>query len=295
MKKTKARGLLWGMFLADSLALGPHWIYDTQVIANHFGHIEQLQGPATSYHPGKVAGSQTHLGDQALILLQASREGYEAEKFMLAWTAFWGNNGTVSYRDHATKETLANIDSGKPMMEAGSTSGELAGPARGLLLVALLEGHPRSEVIESVVGQTRLTHHSKIALETAGLLATIVYQIGQGLALDLAIKNSFAEYPQFLPMLSEAEAQLPLDAVTAIDKLGQSCALPGALASTLYLTLKYQNDPVEGLIQNALVGGDSAARGLALGAMLGAIHGFEVWPQSWIEQLTAAPLLDTAI
>ena len=41
----------------------------------------------------------------------------------------------------------------------------------------------------------------------------------------------------------------------------------------------------EALIQNVMAGGDSAARGMAVGMVLGAHLGVEAIPQEWIEGL----------
>ena len=64
-------GIILGSFVADSLALGPHWIYDTKIINKEFGRIDKLQQPpANSYHKTKNLGDFTHYGDQTLLLLQ---------------------------------------------------------------------------------------------------------------------------------------------------------------------------------------------------------------------------------
>ena len=56
-------------------------------------------------------------------------------------------------------------------------------------------------------------------------------------------------------------------------KIGTASPTEGALPSALYFAIKYQSDPEEGLIANANCGGDSAARGIVIGMLLGAIPG----------------------
>ena len=56
-------------------------------------------------------------------------------------------------------------------------------------------------------------------------------------------------------------------------KIGKASPTVGALPSALYFALRYQSDPEEGLIANANCGGDSAARGIVIGMLLGALPG----------------------
>jgi ADP-ribosylglycohydrolase len=59
----------------------------------------------------------------------------------------------------------------------------------------------------------------------------------------------------------------------------------------VYLALKYHDDPENALIANTNLGGDNAARGAVLGALLGASYGTEKFPRRWIDGLVA-PLPD---
>jgi ADP-ribosylglycohydrolase len=55
----------------------------------------------------------------------------------------------------------------------------------------------------------------------------------------------------------------------------------------VHLITKYENNLREGLIENAMAGGDSAGRGLIVGMVLGAHLGIEAIPQNWIDELKA--------
>ncbi|CAE7860985.1 unnamed protein product, partial [Symbiodinium necroappetens] len=64
--------------------------------------------------------------------------------------------------------------------------------------------------------------------------------------------------------------------------------IPG-LTAVLYLLLRYAKYPMEhALAVNAILGGDSAARGVVLGMLLGALHDPEAIPQKLLQQLNAA-------
>jgi ADP-ribosylglycohydrolase len=51
--KEKIEAAVWGSFIADALALGVHWVYNTRVIDKKFGRVDGYQDPLTSYHKGK--------------------------------------------------------------------------------------------------------------------------------------------------------------------------------------------------------------------------------------------------
>lgn len=61
-------------------------------------------------------------------------------------------------------------------------------------------------------------------------------------------------------------------------KVGKASPTEGTLPTSVYLILKYENDFVAGMKANAMIGGDNASRAVAIGAVLGAIHGVEAIP-----------------
>merc|ERR1719420_2940926 len=63
-------------------------------------------------------------------------------------------------------------------------------------------------------------------------------------------------------------------------KVGKASPTEGTLPTSVYLILRYQNDFDAGVKANAMIGGDSASRAVAVGAVLGAIHGVEAIPEN---------------
>ena len=49
----RMRGLLWGLFVGDSLAMPAHWYYDTSALAKDFGQIRDYQAPK-AHHPNSI-------------------------------------------------------------------------------------------------------------------------------------------------------------------------------------------------------------------------------------------------
>jgi len=62
-------------------------------------------------------------------------------------------------------------------------------------------------------------------------------------------------------------------------KVGKASPTEGTLPTSVFLILKYQDDFTAGAKANAMIGGDNAARSVAVGMVLGAWHGVGVIPE----------------
>ena len=68
----KPRDLTVSSFVADTHALGPHWVYNQHKLAAVYPDgVVALDAPRSAYHPDKGKGDFTHYGDQALELLRS--------------------------------------------------------------------------------------------------------------------------------------------------------------------------------------------------------------------------------
>jgi ADP-ribosylglycohydrolase len=286
-------GLLEASLAADALALGPHWIYDQAELAHKFGRPSELIQPAAgSYHAGKPLGAQTHYGDQVLVLmesLEATGGNFVMEDFARRWREFWATS--TAYCDHATEETLAHLRSGQGLTQAGSGSTELGGPGRIAPLLLALREEETPTIVGAVRAQTALTHNSPLALDAAELLARTVLLLGRGVSIPTALRTSTADVPyRALPAteyLQKAEEAARLPVAEAVLQLGQSCPLDKALPAVFAILLRHGDDLETALVENVAAGGDSAARGLALGMILGVAHGRRAVPRRWVESLRA--------
>ena len=70
------------------------------------------------------------------------------------------------------------------------------------------------------------------------------------------------------------------ESIEAIKVLGQSCSVDDGFAAVIYLLKRFSNFQ-EAMEANALAGGDSAARGMIVGAVLGAYGGMDVLPPNY--------------
>ena len=73
------------------------------------------------------------------------------------------------------------------------------------------------------------------------------------------------------------------------------CAISAALPGAVYTVLKNVDNLEEALIETVMTGGDSAARGMVVGMLLGAWPGAGKIPSRWLEQLTHYDRILTAL
>jgi ADP-ribosylglycohydrolase len=283
---SRRAGMLQGSFIAESLSLGVHWIYDPAVILRQHGRITGYLAPgASSYHPHKQAGAQGHAGDQALRLLTflQREQRWDANAFLADWQAMWPTYD--DYVDKATKGTLAHLQDGATAATSGAPSDELAGPARIAPLMAFLANQPEAEAVAAAIEQTVLTHRSPEAIECAEFLARATHRLLHGGELQSVLTATAPAWA-----LQAAEAAPAAD---PIGSLGRACPIPQALPAVLWLLRHHGQDFATAAIENAMAGGDNCARALALGMLLGAAQGLAAIPAAWRAGLLAQPLLES--
>ena len=286
----KPKAMVLASFAADSLALGVHWIYNTNVIDKKFGRVEQFIKPERpTYHPTKDRGEFTHYGDQALVLLEsvAKSNGFDLSDFAERWQALFAQYD--GYVDGATKGTLENLAAGKPPAASGSSSDDLAGAARIASLVYIYRQDPLA-LIAAARAQTAFTHNDSHVVESAAFFAAVTYRILAGAAPLAAIAQAQQEEFASGPLnewIKIGLASAQLDSRQAILDFGQMCEVPAAFPGVIHLIAKYENDLKTALVENAMAGGDSAGRGLLVGLILGAHQGMAAIPPQWLDEMSA--------
>jgi ADP-ribosylglycohydrolase len=284
------KGAVVGAFVADALSLGVHWVYNTGVIDKKFGRVERYYDPLTSYHKGKLAGDFTHYGDQMLVLLESlsGADAFDAVRFAGLWQAFFSSyNG---YFDQATTTTLENMNTGKKLTESGSASDDLAGASRMAPLVAVY-GDNLDGLVQSSREQTAITHTDDRVIQSAEFFARSVFAVLGGTppvaAMEATLDEHFSGSP-IAPMVTMGLESRDRDTRTAIADFGQMCSVEAGLPGAVHLISRYADDYKRAMVENVMAGGDSSARGMMAGMMLGAAHGLTAVPEAWISGMTAA-------
>lgn len=297
--EARARSMVLASLVADSFALGTHWIYDTTKIDQQFGRITTLLAPHEgTYHPTKNLGDLTHYGDQSLHLLEylAAHKGqFKREEYGPAWQSFITEY--KGYKDHATKQTLQNLADGHGFDSCGSASTDLGGPA---IIAPLVYCYRKNlePLLEAVNALISLTHCGPGVVGGALFLAKSCYLILHGAtprqALTEALTKS-TKSPELDLRLQHCLEPADADTRQQIKEFGQMCTIKAALPGAVYTVLQHENDLEEALIETVMAGGDSAARGMVVGMLLGAYQGPDKIPSRWLDKLTSHERIQTAL
>jgi len=285
----KSKYAVMASFVADALSLGVHWVYDTSEIDNTYGRIETMVKPELApYHKPKQKGAFTHYGDQMMVLLESvsTVSGFDSEHFGKVWQKLFQSYD--GYMDHATNETLGNFKSGKTPETSGSLSLDLGGAARMAPLALYFQEDVT--LVEAAAMQTAMTHNNRQVIECAELFARTSILVLQGLSPSGALLKSLEAMPEAFELHQMVKAGIQSrteDTRQAIEKFGQTCSVPAALPSTIHLIVKYEDNLSEALIENIMAGGDSSARGMLAGFIIGSYQGIDSIPDSWLTDMIA--------
>ncbi len=285
-----AKAMVLASFAADALALGVHWIYNTNVIDKKWGRVEDYIKPERpTFHPSKDLGEFTHYGDQTLVLLKsvAASSGFDKNNFTEQWQHFF--ESYEGYIDGATKATIENITAGKEPTEAGSDSDDFAGAARIAPLVYRYR-NDLTKLVDSARAQAMVTHNNQEVIDTADFFGSVTFKVLKGEKPLNAIQQTLAERfnrEPFSKWVEDGIKSAEKDTRQAMLDLGQMCEIQAAFPGVIHLITKYEDNLKEGLVENAMAGGDSAGRGLTVGMVLGAHLGIDAIAPNWLSDLKA--------
>lgn len=296
--RDNGKSMVIASFAADSLALGAHWIYDTEWISRNLGRVDSFLNPLpNSYHPTKKKGEFTHYGDQTFVLLESIsvKKGFDLADFSDRWLALF--ESYTGYIDQATRVTLSNYATGKTVENAGSLSSDLAGASRMAPLV-FRDRHDPVKLVKDIRAQTSMTHTDPLTNDSAEFFAMVALMVLKGAppvkALVEVTDERFANTAISRWVAAGLESKNG-ESVSVISKFGQSCHTNEAFSGVVHLIAKYENDLEKALVQAVMAGGDSAARGMMVGMVLGAHLGSEALPEKWVSDMARCKEIDALL
>lgn len=294
----RIKNAITASFIADALSLGVHWVYDIAVIKSEYGRLDRMVAPKLApFHKTKEKGAFTHYGDQAMLLLETIIEtgGFELNRFEKAWTSMFQDYS--GYMDGATKETLENMARDAESRPAGSMSSDLGGAAR-ITPLSLLFNQGQDNMVSAAADQTAMTHNQPAVIETARFFARVGWLVLDGKEPVAAMIESvefIKDVPNVKEMILIGLESRSDETTPVIKRFGQMCSVEGALPSTIHLIAKYESDLKTALIENIMAGGDSSARGLLTGFILGAHMGLGQIPKEWTQEMLAYERINNLI
>lgn len=291
MNTSKLLGLIYGAFIGDALALGPHWIYNIEDIKEHYQPITGYTSPNhTPYHSNKKAGDFTHYGDQTLLLLESisKNKGFDIESFKHGWLHFMTHAET--YLDHASKISIPLLS--ETLIYEGSNSDELGGFVRSAPLFLI---HASKDDFKK---QIALTHNNPYVFEISDYFVEVVNSLLEGVTLNISLETALVGQPDRIVQSYRHAKEQTGSLIESVLAIGQSCSSQYGLPSVLSILLKAHEQDLnfkETLIENTYAGGDSASRGILIGMLLGASIGIENIPKDLIEGLNKQKQIQQAL
>lgn len=257
-----------GALIQDKYTLGLHWIYDTDKVKEYYKEdVDCFDVQKDSYHTTKTKGDFTHYGDILVHFMEymSNVDQLDVASYYESFVAWMSEYH--GYKDHATKMVIDNFNNGN---YKGSDSDELGGLVKISPILLRYADQPQLAKLYAIAF-TKATHDHPIPVTLATFFTDLVYNLQSDMILTQAIDEAMRSMPMMIvDLYSKAKDVIELEPVEAIKELGQACPSEMAFPSVIYLLLKYQNDAEAIFRANVLAGGDSAARGMMLGMVLGA-------------------------
>merc|ERR1711871_330112 len=267
--------------------------------------------------PPKRKGEQTDYGDYNILILKhlaatvkPTTRPFDLSEFIPTWQN--AMRGWRAWMCTQTRQTLQQVSQGVRHSELGGNSNAMAVRSAGLF------GYYSTE--EEVVAAARkamFTHRETSAHQGNEFFTRVAYRLihsSTKLSPREAVQQVAAESKsafikekvrQALNKVDEAldpgsdlskEKFVDDKAITSMARLwdvgktepikvGKASPTEGTLPASVYLILKYEDNLVAAAKANAMVGGDSASRAIAVGLVLGATHGVDSIPHDLRSQL----------
>lgn len=300
MSHSRNSEMLLGALVSDAAALGLHWLYDPDRIAEIAARQEgrsaftavdaaNFEGvPGYFAHSGRRSGMLTQYGEVLRLAIQSmiAKDGaFDVASYQEAFVAHFGPGGTYQgYIDRPTRAALSNIaDERTP---SGLDDDQNPAVAR---LPAILAGyHGRDNLSDVMMQSMQVTNINDIAAAYSSVFADVLSRVMRdeplGASLEAAMTSADVTIKD---ELSDALATLNTNSTEYAGAVGRACHLPTS-GPVMFHILKHSQSYHDAVERNILAGGDSAGRSILIGAILGRVHGVATptgIPLDWILQL----------
>ncbi len=322
----RADGALWGLFMGDALAMPVHWYYDRAALRRDYGEVRDYLAPrdphpdsilwrssyvpenpdadilhdqaqywgrrGVHYHQFLAAGENTlNLQLVHLLLDQVADDGgYDADRYLDRLVSVLRTPGAHhdTYAEEWLRGFFTNRARGRGLRECAVKEKHVGGLAGATALLILGHADP-AEARRTAHLHLGLTHTGPLMEAALDAVADILQPLLAGDELRPTIDAVLDRGRN--PLL-----QKPLRAWDRLDdlevigrKISPACYVDDAVPAVVHLARRHHADPERALVANTMVGGDNCYRGAVLGAIMGAAHGLDGWPERWRTGLRRAP------
>ncbi|WP_394619633.1 ADP-ribosylglycohydrolase family protein [Lentzea sp. JNUCC 0626] len=309
--KSNALGAFWGLALGDALGMPTQSMSRAEILAD-YGGITGLvaAGPRQRIAHGMAAGSITDDTEQAVLLAELLVESdgvvdpAELARRLLAWEDRMRERGSLDLLGPSTKAALARLEDGVPADEAGR-NGATNGAAMRITPVGIaVDASDLRSFVDVVAHTSAPTHNTGLGIGAAAAVGAAVSAGVGGASLAEAVEVAVAAADEggrrghwvaggtiaarlrwALPYLTSLPEKAREEAL--IEVVGTSVAAQESVVAAVALAALAE-DPWAALCQAASLGGDTDTIAAMAGAVLGAVHGIEVWPAAAVATVESA-------
>ena len=308
---SRALAAFTGLAIGDALGM-PTQSMPREAIQSRYGVLTGFEpGPADQpIAPGMAAGSITDDTEQAVLLarlLIAGRGRVDPHRLaadLLAWEEDMRRRGSLDLLGPSTKAAVSAVAAGESLERAGRF-GTTNGAAMRITPVGI--AYPADDLkslVDSVVEASWVTHNTGVALSGAAAVAAAVSAGIAGANVREATKVA-AEAARLaagrgnwiaagdvgtrLAWASElVEGMAPGEAAETIYRLvGTSVATQESVPAAFAVLAVHPDDPWRSCLLAASLGGDCDTIAAMAGAIAGACHGDDAFPDEAVRTIHA--------
>jgi len=323
---SRFRGALVGMHIGDALAMPVHWYYDRKALAKDYGTVKDYLRPRNPhpesemwqqqfrptgtrdrilhdqsrywgkkgihYHQFLKAGENTLNVRLCRLLIRSLKDkrAYDPQDYLGRLTTFMLNSGSHrdTYIDEYLRAFFKRYAEGIPLKECGIPEKHLSGLI-GVLPIVIFYYHNPNQARALAREHVALTHKGPLMETAASLFIELLLSFFSGAGVTDTLKNLVSQKRHSLLKHPFFELAALPDTEAVDGYLGTGCFVDESFPVVVYLLIKYRKETEKALIANTNLGGNNAARGAILGALLGAANGLEAFPDRWVDGLLHPP------
>ena len=320
------RGCIYGLFIADALAMPVHWYYDRLALRRDYGQVrdylkpknphpdsilwrssykainekgdilhDQAQywgQPGVHYHQFLEAGENTLNLKMCALLIESLNENgrYDPDDYLDRYISYMTVPGKHrdTYVEEYHRHFFTEYAKGVHPRKCGVREKHIGGLVGVVPIIVFYRDDPK-EAKKAALEHLSLTHLGPRMQDAASLLAEVLLEVLNGKPLKEALMEEIGRQRNPYTGYPFLKWLNEADDLVVGRRLSTACYVEESVPAVIYLALKYHNDPESGLIANTNLGGDNAYRGAVLGALLGAGNGIESFPERWIVGLRHPP------
>jgi ADP-ribosylglycohydrolase len=312
----RALGALYGLAIGDALGM-PTQLLSHDQVGTHFGRIDGFREAPPDHRiaAGLPAGSITNDTEQALLLTDALLAGgghvdsEDLARRLLAWAERARERGSLDLLGPSTSAAVTALVADGPLDVFGRSAATNGAAMRITPVGLVAAADDLAALVDLVVEASRVTHYTSVAIAGAAAVAAAVSAgiAGASVAEATALAISAAELGQ---QRGEwvAGAAIPRRiawAVSLIDTndhdrsvadvvelVGTSIATQESVPAAFAIFALHPDEPWQACLTAASLGGDSDTIAAMTGAIAGACHGMDQWPQHAVQTVREINNLD---